>query len=89
MNETPAEILKLEHTTAPSASGEHIVARLRMRIREVRALGFRVRQEILGGHQANWCEIDGKKTLFIDASQTAREQLAAIDEAVADYVPGG
>lgn len=70
---------------APPGEIENIVVRLKLRIREVRAMGFHVRQELLGGHQPNCCEIAGRKTLFLDASQSAREQLASIDEALASY----
>jgi hypothetical protein len=73
------------HSTTGSTAGEHIVDRLRARIREVRAMGFHVRQEVLGAHQPNWCELGGKKVLFLDASQTARDQLASIEEALAGY----
>lgn len=69
------------------AESENVIQRLRTRIREVRAMGFRVRQELLEGQPASWCELGGQPTLFIDASQSAREQLASIDEALASYVP--
>jgi hypothetical protein len=64
---------------------ENVVQRLRTRIREARACGFNVRQELLGPHQPSWCEIGGRKTLFLDAAQPAREQISTIDEALADY----
>ena len=67
------------------AEPENVVVRLKLRIREVRAMGFHVRQELLSGHRPNCCEIAGRKTLFLDASQSAREQLASIDEALASY----
>jgi hypothetical protein len=73
------------HPQGDLSGGDNIVAKLNSRIREVRRQGFQVRQEVLGGHQSSWCEIGGKKILFLDASQTAREQLAAIDEALAGY----
>lgn len=68
-----------------SRSQENVVQRLRTRIREARARGFNVRQELLGPHQPSWCEIGGRKTLFLDAAQPAREQIIMIDEALADY----
>jgi len=64
---------------------ENVVQRLRTRIRQARACGFNVRQELLGAHQPTWCEIGGRKTLFLDAAQPAREQILMIDEALADY----
>lgn len=63
----------------------NVVERLRTRIRQVRASGFIVRQEVLGPHQSTWCEIGGRKMLFLDAAQPAREQIATIDEVLADY----
>lgn len=71
---------------SPPAETENVVVRLKLRIREVRAMGFHVRQEMLGGHRPNCCEIAGRKTLFLDASQSAREQLASIDEALSSYL---
>lgn len=64
---------------------ENVVERLRTRIRQARASGFVVRQELLGPHQSTWCEIGGRKMLFLDAAQPAREQIATIDEVLADY----
>jgi len=65
----------------------HIVARLAKRIREARELGFQIRQEFLGVHQSNWCEIAGRKTVFLDAAQTAVEQLTTLDDALQTYRP--
>ncbi len=64
---------------------QNVVERLRTRIRQARASGFIVRQELLGPHQSTWCEIGGRKMLFLDAAQPAREQIATIDEVLADY----
>lgn len=70
-----------------SSPQENVVQRLRTRIREARACGFNVRQELLGPHQPTWCEIGGRKTLFLDAAQPAREQIITINEALAAYQP--
>lgn len=64
---------------------ENVVERLRTKIRNARACGFIVRQELLGSHQSTWCEIGGRKMLFLDAAQPAREQIATIDEVLEDY----
>jgi hypothetical protein len=77
-------MINQNHTTAV---GENVVQRLRMKIREARARGFQVRQEMLGDQPATWCEIGGRKVLFIDAAQPAREQIATIDDAIATYRP--
>ncbi len=66
---------------------ENIVERLRSRIGQARVAGFVVRQEVLGPHQPAWCEIAGRKTLFLDSTQSAREQLAVVDEVLhAEYL---
>jgi len=64
---------------------ENVVERLRTRIKQARARGFIVRQEMLGPHQSTWCEIGGRKMLFLDAAQPAREQITTIDEVLANY----
>ncbi len=71
--------------SAITAGDENVIQRLRRRIREVRAMGFQVRQELLGGQPPAWCEIAGRKWLFLDAAQPARDQLRALEEVLADY----
>jgi hypothetical protein len=68
-----------------SGGDEHVVARLRNRLREATQLGLRVRMELLGDEQASWCEIAGVPTLFVDLSQSAAEQLRQVDEALATF----
>jgi len=65
----------------------HIVDRLAKRIHEARAMGFQVRQEFLGGQQGNWCEIAGRKTVFLDSSNSAVDQLSTLEEAIRSYRP--
>ncbi len=60
----------------------NVVERLAERIRYARSLGFDIRKEMLGGQAGACCEIAGRKTLFIDAAQTAAEQILAIDESI-------
>lgn len=64
---------------------DNVVERLRAKIRQARSKGFIVRQEILGDQPSTWCEISGRKLLFLDAAQSAREQIATLDDLVADY----
>ncbi len=68
-------------------SQPHIVARLRNRVLQARAMGFQVRHEFLNGQSGTWCEIGGRKTVFVDSSQPAAEQLAALDAALCSYRP--
>ena len=74
-------------STSPAAENqaENVVQRLRRRLREAQQMGFEVRREWLEDQQASWCEIGGKRTLFVDLSQTAAEQLRQIDESLAAY----
>jgi len=65
----------------------HIVGRLAKRIREARAAGFQIRQEFLSGQTASWCEIAGQKFVFLDAAQSAIEQLSALEDALKNYRP--
>ncbi|TVP96622.1 MAG: hypothetical protein EA381_16985 [Planctomycetaceae bacterium] len=65
--------------------GENVVERLRRTVREARRLGFDIRQEVLSGQQPAWCEFGGKRWLFIDASQSAREQTESIEAVLANY----
>jgi hypothetical protein len=50
-------------------------------------MGFRVRQEFLDGQPGAWCEIAGRKTVFLDSAQTAAEQLATLEDAIRTYRP--
>jgi len=64
---------------------ENVVERLRRRSLEVRKLGFQLRTEYLDGEQPTWCMIGKQKTIFVDLSQTAAEQLRQLEEAFAEY----
>ncbi len=66
-------------------SDENVVVRLRRKIRQAKQQGFRVRSEYLEDQQATWCEIGGVKTLFIDLSQTADQQLLQLEESLASF----
>ncbi len=76
----------LNSDLAASVSGENVVQRLRRRIQDAQRLGFRVRTEWLDDQQASWCEIGGVKTLFVNLSQTAAEQLQQLEESLAAFV---
>lgn len=45
-------------------------------------LGYRVRQEWLGGSGGGGCEIRGEKWLFVDLAQTPAEQFTQVLEAL-------
>lgn len=64
---------------------ENVVLRLKTRLRDARQLGFKVRMEALGDEQADWCEIAGIPTLFVNLSQTAAEQLQQLEETLSEY----
>ena len=63
----------------------NVVERLRHKIEYARALGFQVRCEWLDGKEADWCEIAGKRFLFVDEGLTASEQLDQIDQVLKQY----
>lgn len=50
-------------------------------------LGYRVREEDLGGVGAGVCEIGGQKSLFIDLAMSPLEQLEVVAAAL-DRDPG-
>ncbi|TWU40752.1 hypothetical protein [Novipirellula artificiosorum] len=64
---------------------ENVIERLKRRTNDARTLGFQVRTEYLDGEQATWCMIGKQKTIFMDLSQTAAEQLRQLDESLAEY----
>ncbi len=45
-------------------------------------LGYRTRQEWLGGHGGGACEFAGQKWIFIDLALNAIEQLQQVTEAL-------
>tara|TARA_R110002049_G_scaffold4601_5_gene32578 strand:+ start:800325 stop:800609 length:285 start_codon:yes stop_codon:yes gene_type:complete len=59
---------------------KNVVERLRDRIVDIQSRGLVVRTEWLDGEQASWCEIRGVRTIMLDASQPAAEQLIQLDE---------
>ena len=61
-------------------TSENVVQRLRRRIAESQSDGTVVRVEILQDHQANWFELRGIRTILLDASQTAAEQLGQLED---------
>ncbi len=67
---------------------ENVVTRLKQRLGEARAMGFKIRMEPLESEQATWCEIAGVRTLFVDLSQTAAEQLQQVEETLTAYLSG-
>jgi hypothetical protein len=65
---------------------QNVVSRLKHKLTEARAIGFKVRMEPLEDEQASWCEIAGVPTLFVDLSQTAAEQLQQVEETLTTYL---
>ena len=66
--------------TSRDSLDENVVQRLRRRIAAVQSGGTVVRTEWLDGQQASWCEIRGVRTIMLDASQAAADQLGQLDE---------
>ena len=67
-------------------SSRTIVQRLNDRIRDAKRLGFTVRTELLDDEQCGWCELGGKRFVFLDLAQTASEQLQQLNETLDEYV---
>lgn len=53
----------------------HVVDALEDSLRLAKQIGYRVRQEWLGGSGGGGCEINGQKCLFLDLSLGPSEQL--------------
>lgn len=61
-------------------STENVLERLKRMAKIARNHGFEIRGEPLGGEGSTWCEIRGRRILFLDLSQPAAEQAIAIQE---------
>lgn len=59
---------------------ENVLERLKRMTRIARQNGFEIRGEPLEGAGSTWCEIRGKRVLFLDLTQSAAEQALAIAE---------
>ena len=60
----------------------HTADLLDQALRAAEQLGYKVRQEWLGGGSSGDCEIKGQKWLFIDLSQSLPDQLHVVVEAL-------
>ena len=72
--------------TSTDPAGENVLQRLRRRIEAVQSGGTVVRTEWLDGQQASWFEIRGVRTIMLDASQPAADQLCQLDEIMNEIV---
>lgn len=66
--------------TSPDPAAENVLQRLQRMAKIARNHGFEIRGEPLGGAGSTWCEIRGRRILFLDVSQPAAEQSIAIAE---------
>jgi hypothetical protein len=60
----------------------HTVDLLELALEAAKTLGFRVRQEWLGGSGGGGCEIKGHKWIFLDLALSPVDQLAQVAEAL-------
>lgn len=65
-------------STASEIPPENVLQRLDRMAKIARNHGFEIRGEPLGGAGSTWCEIRGRRILFLDISQPAAEQALAI-----------
>lgn len=73
-------------TPSPASADENVLDRLSRLTKIARSHGFEIRGAPLGGGAnesgggSTWCEIRGRRVLFLDLSQPAAEQAIAIRE---------
>jgi hypothetical protein len=58
----------------------HTVELLEEAIELAERAGFKMRWEWLAGRGTGWCELKGQKWLFLDLSETPREQLERVTQ---------
>lgn len=75
---------KLYRPDSPQDS-PNVAQRLAQGIGTAKEMGFDVRKVVLNGQTPGWCEVGGKKILFLDLSATTSEQLTQLDEIIASY----
>ncbi len=81
-----SKISVLPHRSGvPNDHESNVVERLQNRIESARAMGFDVRREVLGDNVPTWCEVAGRKMMFLDISQTASEQLQHVEQLLGEY----
>ncbi|MEM9585816.1 MAG: hypothetical protein AAGA03_00930 [Planctomycetota bacterium] len=68
-----------------SRGSQNVIERLRQRTAQASRMGFEVRTEVLDGQTPNWCEVGGRRLLFLDLSLPAVEQLHHLNELLGDY----
>ncbi len=64
----------------------HTVDLLDQALRAVQRLGYRVRQDWLGGCGGGGCEVHGQKWLFLDLGDTPAEQLHIVAEVLENEI---
>ena len=71
-----------------ASEDENVVQRLHRRIAETEATGVVVRTEWLDGQEPSWLELRGVRTIVLDATQTATDQLEQLDQIIAEIAGG-
>lgn len=56
---------------------------LEQALEAARQLGFKIREDCLGGSAGGTCQIKGQKWLFLDPALPTRERLQLVIEAIA------
>lgn len=69
----------------PTSPPANVLQRLQHSTRAARRAGFTIRAEWLDGETTGWCEFGGSRWIFVDLSLPVIEQIAQIEEALANY----
>ncbi|QDV70622.1 hypothetical protein Poly24_43480 [Rosistilla carotiformis] len=67
---------------SPQPTTQFALDRLEKALAIAKRLGFIVRSEWLGGSATGWCEMGGKRILFVDLSLSVHEQLEQVEAAI-------
>lgn len=60
----------------------HTVDLLEQALQAAQRLGYKIRQEWLGGSGGGGCQIHGQKWIFLDLAQSPQDQLDQVAEAL-------
>jgi hypothetical protein len=74
-----------ESRNASPPQSPNVAQRLAQAVATAKEMGFEVRKVVLDDQTPGWCQVGGKKILFLDLTATTGEQLDQIDQIIASY----